>query len=441
MRFARTAALAATWMMLAGEARANGRFPAAGQIVTTATDPSFVVARTTFGVLVSRDRAATWDWVCEAATGSQGSQDPALGLLDGRHLIAGMYEGLSVSIDGGCDWHLATGPLAGKVIVDVVVRRGGAKSALALATTYVGENDAGVRYETQVYATDDVGMTWRALGTKLVEDARVETLEVAAADPHRVYVAGVRGTGPGSVSTLFVSDDDGTTWSERPIPTETDAERAPYIAAVDPGDADRIYLRTDTDLGSRLLVSDDGGTTYKTAFKGIGKMLGFALSPDGAKIFLGGVEDGLWSADKTRLAFTKRSAIHVQCLATEGTTLFACSDEASGFIVGSSADDGATFAPNLHIYGIRGPLACASPASAAVCAAQWGPLRDLLAPPDAATTEPPPDAGAPAASTDLSAGGGCAAGGANGVTFVALLTAASLGVALRRRRRRAPGAQ
>jgi MYXO-CTERM domain-containing protein len=349
-----------------------------------------------------------------------------------------MFEGLTLSVDHGCDWHLSDGVLKGKVIIDTVVRRESPKSALVLSTVYAGENDAGVRYATQIYATTDNGATWAAYGAPLVEDARVETLEVAASDPHRVYVSGVRGSGPGSVSTLFVSMDDGATWMERPIPTEKNAERAPFLAAVDPMNADRVYVRTESDVGSRLLVSDNAGMSFTNPFKGVGAMLGFALSPDGSKIFLGGPDDGLYTATKADLAFTKRSPIHVQCLATEGKTLFACSDENSGFLVGSSEDDGVTFAPKLHVYGLRGPLACPPATSAAACAPQWPPLRDALAAgaPDAGDAGET-DAG-PEPSADSTGGGGCSCslGPSDTVTLASGVALAAIVLAALRRRSR-----
>ncbi|WP_198104559.1 hypothetical protein, partial [Clostridioides difficile] len=70
--------------------------------------------------------------------------------------------------------------------------------------------------------------------------------------------------------------------------------------------------------------------------------------------------------------------IAVQCLRTSGTTVYACSNEVSGFILGASDDDGATFTPKLHLATIRGAIACAASAPAAACAADWPALRDSL---------------------------------------------------------------
>ena len=63
--FAATAVAALLLVVPAREARANGRFPAANQLAHSPTDPKLFVLRTTFGILVSHDAGASWDWVCE----------------------------------------------------------------------------------------------------------------------------------------------------------------------------------------------------------------------------------------------------------------------------------------------------------------------------------------------------------------------------------------
>jgi hypothetical protein len=59
--------------------------------------------------------------------------------------------------------------------------------------------------------------------------------------------------------------------------------------------------------------------------------------------------------------------IHVQCLATHGADLWACSDEPSGFIAGVSQDDGATFTAKLHLTTIGGPAQCPAGTTSSIC--------------------------------------------------------------------------
>src|SRR4051812_25042615 len=102
-------ALAVAGAVLSGAAPAlaNGRFPASGQLVVDPTDPTHLVLRATFGVLRSRDRGASWGWVCEGAIGYGGQEDPMMAVPADGSLLAGIYEGFSISRDDGCTWGLA----------------------------------------------------------------------------------------------------------------------------------------------------------------------------------------------------------------------------------------------------------------------------------------------------------------------------------------------
>ena len=106
----------------AAPARANGRFPASNQILfspsVSPSDLSFVVARTTYAVLPSRDNGATWSYLCEDALGlpSSAFQDPALVVTASGALVAGLATptaGLDVSTDFGCTWSCVAGSLGG----------------------------------------------------------------------------------------------------------------------------------------------------------------------------------------------------------------------------------------------------------------------------------------------------------------------------------------
>jgi hypothetical protein len=362
----------------ATEARANGRFPAANQLVLSPSDPNLLVLRTTFGILLSHDHGGDWDWVCEKGVGYGGVSDPALGVLGNGTVLAGTFDGLAVSSDVGCSWSFA--PI-GKQIVDLVVRRSDPRSALAVASAYVDATDAGALFANTVFATADDGATWAKLGATVDPRAILQTIEVAASDPHRVYVSGARPVagdgGSGSEAVIYASSDDAAHWTPHVIALDT-GETAPFIAAVDPGNADRVYVRIKGNQGSRLVVTDDGGGTFRTVFTGVGDMLGFALSPDGARVYVGGPADGLLVAATTDFVFAQRSKIQVQCLLSTPTALYACSNEASGFIVGESTDDGATFSAMLHLACIRGALACPETASSAQCKADFPALQESL---------------------------------------------------------------
>lgn len=378
-------------------AAANGRFPASNQILLSPADSSVIVARTTYGILVSRDGGGSWRLLCEDALGlpQDAFQDPELGVTGNGSLVAGLYSpafGLDVSANLGCDWTCVGGALDHQRIADLVVRPDNPHAVLALTSTFLPA-DAGGGTFAQVFESDDDGVTWSALGVPIDPAVLVETIDVAATDPHRVYVSGTRGFGSARAASLWVSTDDANSWTERALDAfDATAESSVYIGGVDPTDADRVYLRSSAMQSggeSRLYVTDDAGQSFQLAQaftvpdQGVlavtGEILGFALSPDGSKIYAGTKEAGLFLANRGELVFRQTSAIHLQCLATRGPEVWACSDAVSGFVVGVSTDDGVTFAPKLP--GITalvgpvacdaaagGPLACGAAANASTCA-------------------------------------------------------------------------
>jgi hypothetical protein len=419
----RVAGIAAASLVLtaAAPARANGRFPASNQIAFSPSDADLVLLRTTFGVLLSHDAGVSWSWLCEDVLGtlSSSTEDPLLGVTAASIVATpGLADGLSVSVDHGCDWSPTGGPLAGQLVRDLVVRPDAPDVVLALTSTYGlhAGPDGGAGYAQQVYESDDDGASWSARGVPIDPGALATTIEVAAADPARIYVSAVRAGG--EVASLFVSTDAGASWTERPVPIDPANESAIYIGGVDPVDPDLVYIRT---LGSssRLLVTADAGQTFASALTLQGQMTGFALSPDGSTVYAGDVEEGLFVAPRDGVslgAFEHPSTIRVQCLATHGDDLWACSDEASGFVAGVSNDDGATFAAKVHLVA-QPMLACAADAEAT---AQCGgaPRQSfcaLLPGCDSSEGGTPGDAGAPEGPTS-SGGGGCSTASRDGGT-------------------------
>ncbi len=374
-------------LVRASPARANGRFPASNQILFSPSvspgDSSFVVARTTYAILPSRDNGATWSYLCEDALGlpSSAFQDPALVVTASGALVAGLATptaGLDVSTDFGCTWSCAAGSLGQQSIVDVAVRPDQPHVVVALTSTYLAA-DAGGGTFAQVFQSPDDGASWTALGVPIDPTVRVQTIDAAATDAHRLYVSGTRGFGASKVALLFASTDDGASWTEHALDAfDPGTEDSVYIGAVDPTDAARVYLRSSAvEAGgqSRLFITGDGGQSFQVATRFevpppagaslsvTGEILGFALSPEGSKVYAGTKEAGLFVASKADLTFVKTSSIHVQCLATRGSELWACSDAVSGFVVGVSTDDGATFTAKLPtITSLAGPLACGAEA-------------------------------------------------------------------------------
>jgi photosystem II stability/assembly factor-like uncharacterized protein len=438
------AATAGALLFLAAPAAvANGRFPASNQIAFSPTDPNLVVLRTTYGILLSHDGGDSWRWLCEDVLGisSSSSQDPVLGLVANGGIVAapGSIDGLVVSPDTGCNWNRAPDPLRSQLIKDLAVRPDAPDVILALTSTLGPDAGAegGPGYAQQVYESTDDGADWSVLGSPIDPSALATTIDVAAADSHRLYVSATRGGVTTSSASLFVSYDDGDHWTERAIPLAQGLESSAFIAAIDPVRADRVYIRT-AGASSRLLVTDDAGQTYSAPFSLNGQMLGFALSPDGSTVYAGNIEQGLFFATSDALSFQKLSAVHVQCLGTHGSDLWVCSDEPTGFIAGVARDGDAVFTPKLHL--LAQPLVACAADSGAVAQCGGAPAQALCQLLPGCDTDGGGDAGPMTAGTPAARSGGCAVGGKEGwATTLALAFASTAFAALLGARRRARG--
>jgi hypothetical protein len=466
------AAFMALLVLVPRLASANGRLPGANQLIFPANDPNMAVLRTTFGILISRDSGSTWDWLCESSIPLLPNEyDPALGVTANGTLVATVVPGLDVSPDMGCHWSASECPFTKLSVFDVVVRPNAPHTILAVTSTpsfrlyseagavcgaTADAGDGGL--VNQVFESVDDGAHWSALPATIDGTAILTALDVSATDPKRIYVSAFRNAPDGEGGTkreasLFVSMDHGASWTEHLAPIDPVKEGALYIAAVDPLDADRVYVRTALAKGSpsRLLVSSDGGAMFTPVLTLTGQMLGFALSPDGATIYAGSVEDGLFAAPRGSLQFEQKSKTPVWCLAARDHEVWSCSDEKSGFIAGVSHDDGATFAPKLHLCGIHAPITCDADAAGAACspaalqqlllalgcaADGGGELPDAQAS-DAASVIDASDAGAKPRDTPPSPSScGCTVGARHGAAGFLLAGGAAAALALRRRRTR-----
>lgn len=416
---------AAALTMLAPSASANGRFPATNSLVVAPRDPSYIAMRATYGVLISQDSGKNWDWVCEQSLGFAGIEDPPLALTEKPAVIGALFAGVAVSQDRACSFALAKGEADKRVMNDVVVPRSRPREILAIASSYGSRDDAGKNlYLSNLFVSSDEGASFRVVGKAIDPTVLFETVEISESDPKRVYLSGARDKNGTPEGVVLVSSDGGETYVESVIPLLAQ-ERSPYIGAVDPKDPNRVYVRTggSPELAkSRLLVSDDGAKTFREAWASQGPMAGFAISPDGERVYAGSMKDGLVVAQKGPLVFEARSKIQVQCLAVTDDRVLACSNETSGFVAGESRDDGRTFTPMLRLSGLRGPLACAEGTTTHdECTKQWPRLRSELG-------IPSPDAGAatPAATPppeDSGCGSSGRVGGAAGASLILALVA------------------
>lgn len=413
---------------------ANGRFPLADQLVVDPQDPTHLVLRSTYGVLSSSDAGGSWGWVCEAAVGYGGTQDPAMGVLADGTVLAGIFEGLSVTHDRGCSWAFAKAPLEGEYVIDVSVHRNEPSRAVAITSTGIGTG-----FHVILAETSDNGATWTQAGTAINTDMISLTVDVAPSKPERVYVSGV--AGKAYAPAVERTDDRGMTWTRMTFDAKY-ATETPYIAGVDPNNPDRIYVRLSGTDADQLLFSQDGGQTFTEIFSSTADLLGFALSPDGKRVAIGTIADGIQLANTADHAFKKVSAVESRCLTWTNAGIYTCANEfANGFTLGLSTDEGKTFT-GLYKLNEMCPLECpAGSSSTAACVSVWPALAATLG------VDQSKCGGASSSSSSSSSSGtvppdepveGCACDMKNssGQTFVGVLAIGSLLGALGRKRRR-----
>jgi hypothetical protein len=412
-------------------ASANGRFPSASQLALDPKDPSHLVLAATFGILESSDAGKTWGWICEGVVGYSSTEDPAIAVTANGTLLAGAFEGLAVSHDRGCGWAFAGGPALKEYVIDTAVEPLQPSHAVAITSTGVMGG-----FHVALLETLDNGVTFTQAGVDAPKDLIAETVEVAPSKASRVYVSGL--AGPMLQGDLERSDDRGKTWTRFAVDLMGGA--GAYIAAVDPKNPDRVYLRIDASPADKLLVSDDAGATWKAVHTAKGSMLGFALSPDGSKVAVGGPADGILIASTTDFVFTAVSTVHALCLKWSAEGLYACGDEfKDGFTLARSTDEAKSFAPLYHLSNLA-PLACgADTPFASVCPDAWPSIASLIGADDGA-------GGAGGASQGSSSGSGASAPRAtsSGCSIsappssrpLALLSALALGAWIHRRNRR-----
>lgn len=355
---------------------ANGRFPDAQQLVVDPTDDQHIAVQTTYGFITTRNGGTNWLWSCEQAASYSGILDPPIAIVDGGVLIAAVFDGLSVTTPDGCDYSFVGGDLTDRFFVDVSTLKQDPTIAIAISSDGIGGN----MFDTQIFKSTDAAAAWSKLGVALPPSFLGFTLDAALDDEDLLYASGFNVvTSSEYIGALAVSTDAGDTWVLKAIPgSENDA--GPYIAAIDPNDHDTVYVRLDS-LEGVLLVTHDAGDTWETLFEGQGSLLGFALSPDGSEVRVGGDVDGIWGASTDDYTFAKVNEVGVRCLTWTDDALFACGREAlAEFTVGKSLDGGVTFEPIHHLACLDGPdPQCGADSTIATeCTGPWAAQKQLI---------------------------------------------------------------
>ena len=288
-RYAGALALAAA-LLTSGTADANGRFPATVNIRFHPTDPDFFMVPATFGLLVTHDGGASFQWVCEAAIGYSGTYDPDYLIGENGDIYATVFDGLRVSRDQGCSWEPIGPPLDDDTFISQIER--GPDGRIWATTATGGDNN-------MVYVSDD-GMQFRGvLGQsdfsptpKVMDPTWWLSVKTTPADVDRVYVTGYLPASPAVPILRRKRTPDDTQWQNLPLDDINFGEANPffYLVGVSPTNPDVLFGRAEAvvpPIGDALYRSDDGGESWTKVLEFQQTMNAFVIRNDGQTVIAG----------------------------------------------------------------------------------------------------------------------------------------------------------
>lgn len=326
-----------------------------------------IAVGTSFGLLLSNDRGATWSWMCEAAIHYQGRYVPTYAYLPSGTLFATTHDGLSANRDG-CTF--ATTPLGARTVSTIASDPSGA--------LYIAASDSN---DVNLYVTRDDAMTFPVMATPAMRNDWWTTIQVAPSDPSIVYLAGYRLTPPTKQLLLFRSDDGGATFAPLPttaFPVMPGTELT--LGGISHADPDLVFARLsrdDGDVEHTVFRSSDGGMTWTQVLTNRGK-LAFLVRRNG-DLVAGSRLTGAWiSHDNGETWLDLPNAPHISCLTeTSLDEVWACTSNYGWMGVPSDgagvmrSKDLDAWTPVLRFQDIAGPVDCAIGSEAHACRAQW----------------------------------------------------------------------
>jgi len=343
--------------MAAGRAHANGAFPDSLRIFVPADRPAEIILATNFGLIMSRDDGATWDWVCEHGDGFLATQYQAAA-PPSRRLFAVAPAGLAYSDDDACGWSLAV-DLMSTTVTDAFADPVNPNRVLALASFI----DLNGQAQSGLFVSGDAGKTFGAPKYLAAAASSLVSVEVAASEADRIYLTAFHsnlGRPPGGA--VIHSDDGGGTWATSDV-TPVTGERIVRIAAVDPVDAQKIYFRV-TGSEDAIGLSTDGGVTMTLPLVVTAQLTGLLRRANGQILVsaLDVVDGALYQSTDAGKSFSRLATrLAIRALAERAGKVYVATDDVvDGFALGVSTDDGATFKPLLRFNQVKGARACGS---------------------------------------------------------------------------------
>ena len=346
---------------LASSAAANGRAPGTSTISFRDGHDNDIAVGVTFGLLLSHDGGASWQWVCEAAIGYGGMYDPVYRYAASGTLFATTFHGLRKTHDN-CDYaSLASGSAFAST--DAVGSDG---------AYYYGETTAAA---SRIFKSTDDGVTF---GSGITPPNGIpndwwQSIKVAPSDPRRVYASGYRfGANGAKLFLLEVSSDGAKTF--KPASTtafETSRDSVIDVAGVDASTPDVVYAHVTRQDGREqhgLYRSRDAGAHWTLLFTVSDPAFAFLARHDG-DLIVGTQLAGTSISHDHGATWTRiPDAPHINCLAENAAgEIWACTQN-YGAKDGAPSDhagvmkstDATHWTPVLRYQDISRPVSCAA---------------------------------------------------------------------------------
>jgi MYXO-CTERM domain-containing protein len=356
LRCAGAAGICLGSILAGGRARGDGAFPGSSGIAVPASRPHEILLGTNFGLVTSIDDGQTWTYSCEQAQNSYAFQYQ-LGAPPLLRLYALSQSGFVFSDDSACSWGVASGALAGDAVSDAFPDPTDADRVVVIATSYA--IDAG-SIVASVLASSDGGKTFGTTLYTASDGDAVTGVEIARSSPSTIYMTMLTSA---SAPKLGRSMDGGSTWTIHDLTSTLGADvHSIRLIAVDPDDADRVFLRAGPSGDDRLVLSGDGGMTASTALDLHGVMTAFTRTPAGHLMVAGTVgvtPVAFLSTDDAQTFQPLPTPPNLIALAARAGTIYGVTDttlEDEALFI--SADEGTSWQPFMGYADIQAIDAC-----------------------------------------------------------------------------------
>lgn len=199
-------------------AHANGRNPASNGVYFNPLNPQQITVQATFGLVITNDGGAHWNWVCEQSIGYMANYDPGVAYTANATspaLLVTIVSGVARTTDGGCSFTAATGfPVADQqtlVSVNGVAAHSSDETVvLATAAIITGTATDGVP-GGGVFRSTDGGQSFALVTSSQITGLAGAQVRFSVANPDRAVAVLSDGL---SQSQAIVSDDKGLSWRQ-----------------------------------------------------------------------------------------------------------------------------------------------------------------------------------------------------------------------------------